>query len=622
MKWPRVMNTRRGRLDFGELDAVARRFIRYVRPHRWALVAAGFATLGAVAAQIAAPWPIKLIFDLVLSDAMASSWVGSCFATYAPSPQAALAVICGLVLLFAVADAAFVYLRDVLLARTGQEVVGKLRHDLFRHLSRLGPDVLKKRRTGDLIMRLTGDIQMLRQMLVNSGIRAGETILSALATIAIMFCLDWKLAAVSTATLPVMIVFGTRVSKRIRHATKSQRERESEVATIAHEVIGAMMVVQAFNRERIELQRFARQNRGSIRAGLRTTKLESQLYRTVSLSAAVGLCAVLYLGVRAVLSGAMTAGDLLLFAAYYKYLLKPLLKMTRLASVTAKATACGLRIAEIFDIPPDVTDTPHALAAHDIQGRIELRDVSFVYPDGSPALRHVSCSIEPHERVAIVGRSGVGKSTLIKLLLRFYDPTSGQILLDGTDIREFTLESLRDQIAIAHQDTVLFGLTIEENIAFAAGDVDRAAVRRVARKVGADAFIKALPDGYDTRLGERGDTLSGGQRQRLALARAILRPTPVLILDEPVTGLDATSARVAEQTWLNGDRGRTTVVVCHDLAHAEQFDRLIVLDEGRIVDSGRHDELRERCEIYAKLYEAWQERRKWSELEECGVHAN
>lgn len=394
MKLPRVIKTRRGKLDFGQLDTVVRRFVRYVRPFRTTLAVAAAATIGAVVMQIAAPWPIKFIFDLVLSDAMVDTQIGRWFAVYGPTPGAALAIICAAVMFIAVADAGFVYLRDVLLAQTGQHVVGKLRHDLFRHMQRLSPDVFESRRTGDLLMRLTSDMQMLRQMLVNAWIKAGENLLAIVAVIAIMFWLNPLLAAVATAMMPLAAWSATRISKRIRHATKNQREKESFVASIAHEVLGAMTLVQAFNRQKIELQRFARQNRGSIRAGVRTTRLESKLYRIVSVSSAVGLCAVLYLGVRAVLAGSMTAGDLLLFVAYLRSLHKPLRKLTKLVSTTAKTTACGMRIAEIFEIPPGVTDRDDAVAASAIRGRIELESVDFVYPDGTKALQGVSVVVE------------------------------------------------------------------------------------------------------------------------------------------------------------------------------------------------------------------------------------
>jgi len=396
-----------------------------------------------------------------------------------------------------------------------------------------------------------------------------------------------------------------RISKRIRRATESQREKESHVASIAHEVLGAMSVVQAFNREKIEQKRFARQNRSSIRAGVKTTRLEAKLFRIVSLASAASLCAVLFIGVRSVLAGTMTPGDLLVFVAYLRSVNRPLRQFSKLAAQTAKATTCGLRIAEILRIPAAIQDLPEATVAGRFRGEIEFAGVDFVYRDGTQALKDFSLVIPAGRRVAIVGRSGAGKSTMMKLLLRFYDPTRGQVRIDGMDLRRITVASLRDQIAVVQQETVLFGLTVTENIALGCERIDPSTVRQAAKAVGAHAFIKSLPEGYDTVLSERGTTLSGGQRQRIALARALLRDPSILILDEPVTGMDAESAGLAERTWMLDRGGLTTLVICHQLGSMDRFDQIVVLDGGRVAGAGTHAELLARCEAYAALYRAW-----------------
>ncbi len=605
VKLSRIIKTNRGKLDLGELEVIRRRFLKYLRPHWKTMAIAFLATMGAVGMNVLAPVPIKLIFDVVLTDAMADTTVGMWFSEHASTPTTALAIICGGILLIAAGLSTFAYLRDVLLAQTGQNVVGKLRHDLFRHMQKLSPDVFESRRTGDLLLRMTGDIQMLRQVLVNACITLGENILTIVAFISVMFYLNPGLAAVAVAALPLIAFSAVRISKRINKATKSQREKEGFVASIAHEVLGAMTVVQAFNREKSELQRFARQNRASIRAGVRTTRLEARLFRVVALASAATLCGVLYFGVRSVLAEEMTAGDLLIFVAYVRALNKPLRKLSKLAGQTAKATACGLRIAEILNIPPAIRDAPDAIVATELQGRIELDRVSFNYPDGTKALSDVSLRIEPDERIAIVGRSGAGKSTLMKLLLRFYDVVEGEIRIDDVDLRKYTVASLRDHMAVVQQDTVLFGLTIAENIALGCESADPRAIRKAARTVDAHAFIKQLPEGYETTLSERGTTLSGGQRQRIALARALLRPAPILILDEPATGLDAQSARTAEDSLMFNRAGKTTLVICHDLSAMERFDRIIVLDHGCVAGIGPHAELLGHCDSYTEMFEAW-----------------
>jgi ATP-binding cassette, subfamily B, bacterial len=617
LKLPRFIKTGRGKLDFGDMDIVFRRFMKYVRPHWKSLMLAFGATFAVVATQVLSPWPIKIVFDLILSNDMANTAIGGWFARNASTPRAALVVVCAAVVLIALAQALSAYVRDVRLAQTGQEVVGLIRRDLFRHMQRLSPDVFEARRTGDLLMRLTGDIRMLRQMIVNSWVTAGENLLTISVIIVVMFCLNPLLAAVATCTIPLMIWSATRASKKIRHATKSQREKESFVASIAHEVFGAISVVQAFNREKIEQQRFSRQNRSSMRAGVKTTRLEAKLFRVVVLASAAGLCAVLYIGVENVLAGTMTRGDLLVFVAYVRMIHKPLRKLSKLASQTAKATACGKRVAEILNIPPAIQDAPDAIVAQGVQGRIDMDHISFVYPDGTDALCDVSIHVAPSKRVAVVGRSGAGKSTLMKLLLRFYDVTEGAIRIDGTDIRKLTIASLRDQIAVAQQETILFGLTIAENIALGCEEIDEDAVINAAKTVGAHRFIKELPEGYETRLSERGTTLSGGQRQRLAIARALLRPSPILVLDEPATGLDAQSADRAESTVMLNGSTRTTLVICHDLSSMERFDEIVMMEKGRVSGIGRHSELLETCEPYAAMYGAWQARSQRSQ--EAGI---
>jgi ABC-type multidrug transport system fused ATPase/permease subunit len=490
------------------------------------------------------------------------------------------------------------------LAQTGQRVIGRIRHELFGHLQTLSPAVFERRRTGDLLMRLTGDIQMLRQMLVDALTTLGQSVLLIAAMIVVMFWLNPTLALLGMATVPLMAWTSWRISRQIRRATDEMREKESIVATIAHDVLGAMPIVQAFNREPIEQQRFSRQNRSTVRAGVRTTKLESKLYRTLSLASAVGLCAILYMGVRAVLTGNMTAGDLLVFISYLRGLNKPLRSLSKLSGQVAKATACGQRVAEIFAIPAQVRDRSDARALSDARGTIEFDRVGFSYEPGIPALTDISLRVAPGERIAIVGQTGAGKSTLIKLLLRFYDAQTGCVRIDGTDVRDLTIESLRRQIGWVHQDTILFGMTVAENIALGRADAEPELIRAVARRVQADEFIRALPNGYDAVLGQGGLTLSGGQRQRLALARALLRAPAILLLDEPATGLDALTRQLVEQAWMSPENRATTLVLCHRLHAMERFDRIVMLSGGRIAECGRHSELLTAHGLYAEMFAA------------------
>lgn len=604
-KWK--LKTRRGKLDLGQAGHIWLRFSRYLRPHRWKLLGAFGGALGVIAMSIAAPWPIKVIFDYILSSQMKPSWLSRTLADVAPSATVALAWVCGAVLLIAVADSVFSYVRDVLLAQIGQRVVGRLRLELFTHLQALSPNDLERHHSGALLSRLTGDIQLLRQMIVDAAVNLGENLLLITTMVAAMFWLNPTLAALGIVAMPVVIWAGWRISRQISRAADSQRERESQVASIAQDVLGAMPIVQAFNRESIERERFSQQNRKSIRAGVRTTRLEAKLHRIVSLAAAAGVCAILYVGVRSVLAKTMTAGDLLVFLTYLRAVNKPMRKLAKLAGQTAKATACGRRIAEIFNIAPSIRDRDGAIELTEVKGRITLQDVSFAYrPDAPPALDGVSLTIEPGERIAVVGHTGAGKSTLVKLLLRFYDPASGSVRVDETDLRDVTLASLRSRIGWVHQDTILFGMTVSENIALGCPEAEPPAIAAVARRVHADTFIEALPRAYDSVLGEKGNTLSGGQRQRIALARALLRDPAILLLDEPATGLDEQTRRAVEDAWMSPANSATTIVICHRLRDMERFDRILVLSYGRLREAGTHAELLRARGIYAAMQAARQ----------------
>ena len=597
--------TRRGTMDIVRTHRVWRRFGAYALEYRGRLAVALCAGIGVVVMQLLAPWPIKLIFDCILSDSLApDSPLGRLLAPIAAHPETALLWICVGIIAIAIIDAILTHTRDVLLATTGQRVVGKLRRDLFAHLQTLTPPMLERQRTGDLLMRLTGDIQMLRQLLVGSVITAFQSALTVTAIIAAMIWLNPTLTLLSVLTVPVLALAGVRITRQIRKAAKGQREKESEVADIAHEVLSAMAIIQANNREPIEQKRFARHNRSSVRAGVKTTRLESKLYRIVSLASALAVCAILYVGVRAVRAGSMTAGDLLVFVAYLRCLNKPIRNLAKLSGQVAKSTACGQRVLEIFEIEPTVKDTGSAASLSNARGAIAFENVTFAYDQGGRVLNEVSFRIEPGERVAIVGHNGAGKTTLFRLLLRFADPQSGAVTIDGFDLRSIKLDSLRALIGWVHQETVLLGLTIAENIALGSPHATEDEIIRVAQEVQADEFISSLDDGYDTVLGDRGSGLSGGQRQRIALARALLRRPAVLLLDEPATGLDAVSCAALEKGWITEGNSATTLVICHRFRHMHRFDRVIVLESGRVIASGTHDTLLATCDAYQTMYAA------------------
>lgn len=596
-----IIKTARGRLDLGVAGIVWKRFARYARPHALALVGVLTAAIGAVAMQLAAPVPIKLIFDHVLIRNEADSLLGTWLSRLNGGPETALALACGAILVIAVLEALCAHVRDIGLAQIGQKVVGTLRRDLFAHIQSLPPGLLERRRTGDLLMRLTGDVQMLRQMLVDAVVTVAQSSLTVVAMVVAMFWLNPVLGALAVATIPLTAWAGWSVSRKIRRASKSQREKESTVASIAHDALGALPVIQAFNRQAVEQKRFARENRSTVRAGVKTTRLESKLFRFVTIASAAATCVILFVGVRAVLRNIMTAGDLLVFLAYLRSLHKPMRHLTKVGGQLAKSTSCGERIAEIFGLRSDVCDAEDSFELDHVTGAIRFEGVSFAYPDGTPALKEIDAEIEPGERVAIVGHNGAGKSTLIKLLLRFMDPQHGTVRIDGRDIRTVKMTSLRRALGWVHQDTILFGMSIAENIAFGRPNADMDRIRATARQVDIDAFVRDLPETYDTVLGQNGCTLSGGQRQRIALARALLHDPSILLLDEPATGLDPLSSRAIESAWMSPDRPRTTLVICHRLRNMDRFGRILVMRDGRIVESGTHADLTARDGEYTRL---------------------
>ncbi|MCB9854224.1 MAG: ABC transporter ATP-binding protein [Phycisphaerales bacterium] len=597
-----TFKTQRGRFELSRVVSIFRQYAVYLRPHRGKLIIALLASIATIGFQVLAPWPIKLIFDYVLSDKLGDHPLGAFMASIATGPQQALLWICGTILVVAFLEAISTHVRELMLAQAGQRIIGKIRQDLYAHLQTLSPTIFERRRTGDLLTRLTGDIQMLRQMLLGAVVMSTQNALIVVVMLVASFWINPKLATLAFCVMPVILYSTWRTTRQIRKATTKQRDNESFVTALAHDVLNAMPTIQAFNRQSIEHQRFCRVNRRTVRAGVKTTRLESRLYRTIAVASAAGTCLILYVGVGDVLRGTMTAGDLLVFLAYLRSIQKPTRQLAKISGQVAKATACGRRVAELFALRPEVVDRPGATTLASSEGRIGIHEVSFAYPDGTPALREVSLDIASGQRVAVVGYTGAGKSTLARLLLRFHDPNQGSITIDGQDIRGVTLESLRRQIAWVHQDTVLFGMTVRENIALGAPDATDEEIESVARRVCADEFIKSLPDGYDTLLGQDGITLSGGQRQRLALARALLLRAPILILDEPATGLDAQTRIRVEASWMASDDARTTLVICHRLVQMERFDRIVVMRSGRIAESGTHEELLRCNGEYAALF--------------------
>jgi ATP-binding cassette, subfamily B, bacterial len=571
------------------------RFRPYLRRQR-SLVAGAFVALFAeVALRLLEPWPLKFVFDHVLGASPATTGDGS-------GVGRTLAFAAGAVVLLAAGRALTAYLSTVGFALAGQRALTEVRGDLFRHVQRLSLDFHGRARDGDLILRVIGDVGMVRDVVVTAALPLLGNVLILLGMIAVMFWMNAELALLGIAVLPLFWLRSVRLGRRIREVSREQRSREGAMAATASEALGGIRAVQALSLEHVFDEAFAAQNRRSLRDGARSKRLQARLERSVDVLTAAATALVLWYGAELVLAGTLTPGDLLVFLAYLKNAYKPIRDFAKYTARLSKAAAAGERILELLDEPAGISDRPGALSVTRVRGSIHFENVSFSYADGTPVLRAIDFEIAPGELVALVGRSGIGKSTIAGLMLRLHDPQHGRILLDDRDLREYTLDSLRGRVATALQDSTLFAVSVHDNIAFGAPGCSTADVEAAARLVNAHEFISALPDGYATVLGERGVTLSSGQRQRIALARAAIRRADIVLLDEPTTGLDETNERAVVAGIEKLAQAATTLLITHDLRLAARADRILVLDDGRIIEEGTHDELLNAHGAYATLY--------------------
>jgi ABC-type multidrug transport system fused ATPase/permease subunit len=569
------------------LRDVFRRFWPDARPYRrWIPVLVALIALGALIAT-AEIWLFKLVVDQVLvpGDLGPVVWI--------------IAAYVGLTILGGLVSFGDEYLSTWLAER----FLLNMRVRVLRHLHRLSLDVLDRRRLGDLIARVTSDVQAIESFAL-SGVADGLTaLLRILFFGSALFILDWRLALVALVVVPLFYLVGRSFSRLIKQASREKRRRVGSVSALAEEGIANAALVQALNRQDEELTRFQRENEGVVRAELASVRIRGLFTPIVDLIEVLGVMAVFVLGTIAVASGDLTIGGMLIFVAYLSQLLDPIRELGSLANALFRALAGAERVIELLDQEPRVTDRPGARRLGRVRGALEVDEVAFAYPGmPAPALRDVTLRAAPGETVALVGPSGAGKSTLAKLLLRFYDPTHGAIRLDGADLREVALDSLRDNVSILLQESLVPHGSVRQNIAIGRREASEADIEQAARMAGAWEFIRSLPDGFDTDVGERGRRLSGGQRQRLAIARALVADAPLLILDEPSTGLDAEAKAGLIEPLRTLMRGRTTVVISHDLLITRDADLIVVLDGGRLVESGRHEELVANGELYARLW--------------------
>jgi ATP-binding cassette, subfamily B, bacterial len=587
------------------LRVVLRRFAPYLRPHRGLLAGSVLALLGATAMKLLEPWPLKFVLDRVVPGTAAGAAGGSGIGAVDALDPMTLLMLCALGVVAAYGlRALFLYIATIGFALVGNRVLTEVRNTLFRHLQGLSLGFHARAKTGDLTMRLIGDVGMLKETAVTAALPLAANVLILVGMVAVMLWLDWQLALIALLPLPLLWLSSVRIGRRIQTISRSQRKREGDMAATAAETLAGMRTVQALSIEDRAAATFAGANARSLKDGVKAKRLAAGLERSVDLLVGVAIALVLWFGAIQVLRGRLTPGDLVVFLAYLKNTFRPIRSYAKYTARLAKATAAGERVVELLDEVPTVTDLPGARAAPALAGRITFEDVRFGY-GGASVLDGVTLDIAPGSSVAITGPSGVGKSSLASLVLRLYDPDSGRVLIDGEDIRGYTVKSLRAQTSLVPQETLIFRASIAENIALGAGrGVSRAEIEAAARRANAHDFVAALPEGYDTLIAERGATLSAGQRQRIAIARAMLRDSPILILDEPTVGLDrGNEAAVTEAIWRLAE-GRTTLLVTHDLALAARADRILCLEGGRVAEDGGHVELLARGGRYAALWSA------------------
>ena len=569
-------------------DRALRRTLGLIRPHlrgqRRLMVGGGAALVLEVVFRVLEPWPVKVVVDAVTRS------LGADLATPGPRASVHLLLACaGATVAVAGMRALCNYLATVAFALAGSRIATDLRQRVFAHVTTLSRRYHSRNRSGDLVQRLVGDVGRLQEVAVTAGMPLLVNVCTLLAMLFVMAWLDLLLALVVVATAFTFTVLSQSATTRITDASRRTRRSEGDLANIAQETIGGINVVHAYGLENALARRFSTRNDRSLRDGVKARRLAAALERSTDLLVGVALAAVIVLGGTRVMSQTMTPGDLVLFVTYLKTAMKPLRDLAKYTGRIARAAASGERVADLLDEEPDIASptAPHRIAT--VRGEVTLHGVHADYGDGVPVLAGVNLHIPAGQRVALVGPSGAGKSTVTSLLVRAMDVTRGSVSLDGVDVRLLDLADLRAQVAVVLQESVLFSGTLLENIRYGRLDATDDEVRAAATLARADEFIRRMPDGYHTVVGERGSTLSGGQRQRVAIARALLRDAKVVVLDEATAGLDPENALAIRAAVEELTRGRTTLVVTHDEETARSCDRIVWVEQGRVLWDGPAD---------------------------------
>ncbi|MGO4670354.1 ABC transporter ATP-binding protein [Bosea sp. 2RAB26] len=576
-----------------------------LRPYRgWLLIAFG-AMLVEIAASLAAPWPLKLVLDDALGNHHLPEWLAWLHQYGFSRNTTGVALFAGVAtLLIAIIGGIATYLDNYYTTSIGQWIANDLRIRIYEHLHRLSLRYYQNAKIGALISTITSDVSTLQSFASSSTLSIVVDLLTIVFMVGLMFWLDWDFTLIAIAVIPFLLVFIMRFKRAVKEATRVVRVRQSEVLAVVEQGLGSVRAVKAFGRQDLELAHLQDVSQATVDAALKARRVKSLLSPVVSIVVAFCTAIVLWKGTALIIAGTMTAGSLTVYLAYLSKFFKPVQDLASATTAIAQTTVALERIQTILAADEIVFERADAVDPGRVKGAITFEHVAFGYEADALVLRDVSFSIAPGQVVGIVGPTGSGKSTVLSLLPRFYDVKSGRVLIDGTDVRTFKLAALRAQIGFVLQETVLFRGTIRENIAYGRPGATDEEIVAAARIANADEFIARMPHGYDSMVGERGDTLSGGQRQRIGIARAVVRDSPIMILDEPTAALDTESEHLVIEGLRRLMAGRTVIMIAHRLSTIRNADKIIVLKDGIVAEEGSNDELIARGGIYAELNRA------------------
>jgi subfamily B ATP-binding cassette protein MsbA len=577
-----------------------------LQPHWKALALGLLAVIGESATDLLQPWPLKIVFDNVLKSQSlhGHGWLNHLVLSTAGTGRVAILRFAAVAALaIAVAGAICSYAEKYLTTSIGQWVMHDLRLMLYSRVQRLSLSYHDHKQTGDLISRVTSDIDAIQSFIASGLLGVFINSLTLVGMVAVMFYINWRFTLIALSVAPVLFAVVYTYTRRIKKAAREVRRKEGEIVSVIQEVLTSIRVVKAFAREEYEQRRLEEESLESVEIALRARSLKAKLSPLVEIIVAIGTSLVLWFGAHMVLDGGLSSGSLIVFIFYLGKMYKPMQDLSKMTDAYSKATVGYERIREVLETEREVKDLPGARPAPRFKGQIDFEKVHFSYEPGSPVLRDVSFRIEPGQVAALIGPTGAGKTSIISLIPRFYDPESGQVKIDGQDIRRFTQQSLRQQISLVLQETVLFHAPVWNNIAYGKPGATRSEILRAAELANAHEFIEKMPEGYNTLIGERGVTLSGGQRQRIAIARAVIRNSPILILDEPSSGLDAAAEKLVFEALNCLMEGKTSIVIAHRLATIRRADIIFVVKDGAIVESGKHEELLRSGGLYSEFYD-------------------